>query len=176
MTSALFMLAIVAFFAVLFYWGFRKLPAEGWQIMAAVPFKRDDDGSWRGVNLTYYGLFNATACAFSCATILVLMGAINVPLIATLSVSSALLLVCVPAAKIMARVVEGKRFTFTVGGASFVGILLLPWIIQAFNSLAGPFLGVNVPVVQMLAGTAIAYAFGEAFGRLACISFGCCYG
>ena len=30
--------------------------------------------------------------------------------------------------------------------------------------------------MQMLAAVAVAYAFGEAFGRLACISFGCCYG
>jgi hypothetical protein len=34
----------------------------------------------------------------------------------------------------------------------------------------------TIPLVPILAGVMIAYAFGEALGRLACISFGCCYG
>src|SRR5205085_1755107 len=32
------------------------------------------------------------------------------------------------------------------------------------------------PVVPTFAAVAICYAFGEGIGRLACISFGCCYG
>jgi len=170
------LLVLVAFFTSLFYWAFRNLPAEHWQIIAAVPFKRRDDGTWHGVNLTYYGFFNASACVFSCATVLMLMGSVNVPLAATLSITCLLLTICFPASKIVARLVERKSSTFTIGGASFVGVLLLPWIIYAFNSFAGPRLYLTVPMTQMLAAVAIAYAFGEAFGRLACISFGCCYG
>ncbi|MFH1027282.1 MAG: prolipoprotein diacylglyceryl transferase family protein, partial [Pseudomonadota bacterium] len=34
----------------------------------------------------------------------------------------------------------------------------------------------HIPVISAYASIAIAYAFGEGLGRLACISFGCCYG
>jgi len=176
MSSILFVVALATFFAVLFSWGFRKLPRDDWQFMATVPMQRLSQGSWRGINLTYYGFFNASACVFSCAIVILLMGSIAVPLSASLGVVVALLLICIPAAKIVARVVEGKRHTFTVGGASFVGFLVLPLLVPAFNSFVGHRFGVRVPFVQMLAAIAIAYAFGEALGRLACISFGCCYG
>ena len=33
-----------------------------------------------------------------------------------------------------------------------------------------------IPALAALAALAIAYAFGEGLGRLACLSFGCCYG
>lgn len=176
MTNLIVLLALFAFFATLFYWAFRNLPAEHWQIIAAIPFKRREDGTWNGVNLTYYGFFNASACVFSCVTVFVLMGSVDVPISTTLSIVVLLLLICLPAAKIVARIVERKSSTFTVGGASFVGIVLLPWIVLAFNNFAAARFGSTVSVTQMLAAVAIAYAFGEAFGRLACISFGCCYG
>src|SRR5215471_14421960 len=105
MTSLLFLLALATFFATLFYWGFRHLPAEGWQIMAAVPSRREADGTWCSVNLTWYGFFNATSCVFSCAMVLLLMGSIKVPTIGTLAVVILLLLICVPAARVIARVV-----------------------------------------------------------------------
>lgn len=59
MTNFVFLATLIAFFSSLFYWAFRNLPAEEWQIIAAVPFKRREDGTWTGVNLTYYGFFNA---------------------------------------------------------------------------------------------------------------------
>lgn len=176
MANFVFLAALIAFFSVLFTWAFRNLPAEHWQIIAAVPFQRREDGTWNGVNLTYYGFFNASACIFSCATIIVLMGSVGVPLLTTTLITSCLLLFCFPAAKVVARIVERKSSTFTIGGASFVGVVLLPWIIQAFNTFAGERFGRTVPAAQMLAAVAIGYVFGEAFGRLACISFGCCYG
>ncbi|HSM73717.1 MAG TPA: prolipoprotein diacylglyceryl transferase family protein, partial [Desulfobacterales bacterium] len=37
-------------------------------------------------------------------------------------------------------------------------------------------MGVELPLAATLAALAIAYAVGEGVGRLACISFGCCYG
>src|SRR5215510_9953169 len=176
MANFVLLATLIAFFSVLFFWAFRNLPAEHWQIIAAVPFQRRDDGSWNGVNFTYYGFFNASACVFSCAMIITLMSAVGVPVMGILLITFLLLLICVPAAKIVARIVERKSSTFTIGGASFVGIVLLPWIIQAFNSFAAELFGFTIPATQMLAAVAIAYAFGEAFGRLACISFGCCYG
>jgi hypothetical protein len=33
-----------------------------------------------------------------------------------------------------------------------------------------------LPIIPSLAAIMVAYAFGEGLGRLACISFGCCYG
>src|SRR5262245_6810870 len=148
MANFVFLAALITFFSTLFYWAFRNLPAENWQIMAAVPFQRREDGTWAGVNLTYYGFFNASACVFSCATLITLMGSVGVPIVTTLSITSVLLLICLPAAKIVARIVERKSATFTVGGASFVGIVLLPWIIQLFNSLAGERFGLRLPAAQ----------------------------
>src|SRR5215470_7108790 len=98
------LLILVMFFSVLFYWAFRNLPAEHWQIIAAVPFKRREDGTWHGVNLTYYGFFNASACIFSCATIIVLMGSVGVSLVTTISITCLLFVICLPAAKIVARI------------------------------------------------------------------------
>ena len=33
-----------------------------------------------------------------------------------------------------------------------------------------------MPMLETMGAIFIAYAFGEGIGRLACISFGCCYG
>src|SRR5262249_4348435 len=51
-----------------------------------------------------------------------------------------------------------------------------PWIIGIFNLSARVRQDLYLPARPMLAAVAIAYTFGEALGRLACISFGCCYG
>jgi hypothetical protein len=72
--------------------------------------------------------------------------------------------------------VEKKRHTFTVGGAVFVGVILAPWIVLLANDTLGSYLGFDISLAPALAAIAIAYAFGEGLGRLACISFGCCYG
>jgi hypothetical protein len=83
---------------------------------------------------------------------------------------------CVPASRLVAQVVEKKANTFTVGGAACVGILLAPWIVELVNHIPLGDQGMRVPTLAALAATAIAYAFGEGLGRLACVSFGCCYG
>lgn len=41
---------------------------------------------------------------------------------------------------------------------------------------AGKWLMFYLPMIETMAAMMIAYAFGEGIGRLACISFGCCYG
>ncbi|MEI7673066.1 MAG: prolipoprotein diacylglyceryl transferase family protein, partial [Deltaproteobacteria bacterium] len=93
-----------------------------------------------------------------------------------LAIITAILAICMPASKLIASWVEGKANTFTVGGASFVGLIAAPWIIQFINGTMGVRMGFNAPVLSVLAAIAIAYAVGEGIGRLACISFGCCYG
>lgn len=175
MTQMVFISALGTFSALYLIWGVRTLPAERWQIAAAVPLKKSGDGSWSGVNLTWYGILTANAYLVATFLALVLMGAAGVSLQAVAAIVALLLAACVPASRLVAQVVEGKANTFTVGGAVFVGTLIAPWIVVLVNrlQLGGP---AGVPPLAPLAAIAIAYAFGEGFGRLACISFGCCYG
>ncbi|MBN2645807.1 MAG: prolipoprotein diacylglyceryl transferase [Desulfuromonadaceae bacterium] len=154
-------------------WGVRVLPRERWQILASVPLKRQDNGEWSGVNLTFYGLLTANAYAIALATLVVLLRSLHLSLAALLLLAFLLLALCVPASRAVARWVEGKAHTFTVGGAVFVGILAAPWLVGLVNLLLWQ---PALPLRPTLAALAIAYAFGEGFGRLACISFGCCYG
>ena len=176
MVNDLFLLVLAALSAWIFGWGFRALPQEQWQIAAAIPITKSDSGQWQGLNLTYYGVFHAGAYAAGVAMMLVLLGAVKVPLSGVVTMAVLLLGFCVPASKLVARLVERKRTTFTVGGAVFVGILVGPWILLAENRSLGPVLGFEVPVVAGLAAASIGYALGEGVGRLACVSFGCCYG
>jgi hypothetical protein len=103
-------------------------------------------------------------------------GSLSIPLIAGLSLLTLLLAICLPAAKILAFLIEKKSNTFTVGGASFIGIIAAPWIISFTNATAGKWLSFNIPPINALTAMSIAYTLGEGIGRLACISFGCCYG
>jgi hypothetical protein len=113
---------------------------------------------------------------FGVGLLIVLFGSLYVPTTVTLGLILGVLLLCLPAAKWVARLVEGKPCTFTVAGAFFVGIFVTPAVLYVFN-LALPGMGLrSVPPVPALAAVMIAYTFGEALGRLACISFGCCYG
>jgi hypothetical protein len=107
---------------------------------------------------------------------LILIGSLSTPLIAGLSLLTLLLAICLPAAKMIALLIEKKQNTFTVGGASFIGIIAAPWIILLTNVTAGKWLGFNITPINSLAAMSIAYTLGEGIGRLACISFGCCYG
>jgi prolipoprotein diacylglyceryltransferase len=160
----------------IFRWAFQTLPHERWQIIGCLPYRRLSDGHWQGWNLTWYGFFNAVAVVFAVCMFLILIGSLSIPLIAGLSLLTLLLVTCLPAAKMMAFLIEKKQNTFTVGGASFIGILAAPWIIVLTNVTAGEWLGFNITPINALAAMSIAYTLGEGMGRLACISFGCCYG
>lgn len=167
---------VAALMALYLWWGFRVLPAERWQIFATVPSGKSQDGGWLGINFTWYGLLTANAYLTAVAVLLILMGSIGVPPAGTVILAAALLVCCVPASRLVARIVEKKTHTFTVGGAVFVGILISPLLITLINRTAGPALSFQIPVMAAYAAISIAYAFGEGLGRLACISFGCCYG
>jgi hypothetical protein len=159
-----------------FWWGFTVLPGERWQIVASVPSTRTEQGQWKGINFTWYGLLSANAYLVAVTVLLVLMGAVGVPPLGTAVLAAAMLCCCVPASRLVARIVEKKTDTFTVGGAVFVGILITPFVISLVNRLVGERLGFHIPIMSAYAAIAIAYAFGEGLGRMACISFGCCYG
>lgn len=176
MIITMIMLCAVFLLAVYFWWGFKVLPGERWQIVASVPSSRTEQGVWKGINFTWYGLLSANAYLVAVAVLLVLMGAVGVPPLGTAILAAAMLCCCVPASRLVARIVEKKTDTFTVGGAVFVGILITPFVITLVNRIAGEALSFHIPVISAYASIAIAYAFGEGLGRLACISFGCCYG
>jgi hypothetical protein len=156
-------------------WGFKNLPGERWQMLAVVPLKKDGDDSWQGSNLTYYGFFIATSQLIALTLLLILLGAMGLSLPGTILAILLILACCVPAARLIAILVEKKHHTFTIGGASFVGILLAPWALQFSSSVLN--LGESrLPVIPVLAAMSIAYTLGEGLGRLGCISYGCCYG
>ena len=171
---------IVLFMALclmtLFIWSFRHLPREKWQILATFPTQRDEKGVWHGVNLTYYGFFNALGVAAAVAVTIFLSGAAGLPLTQLMGVIIAILAVCIPASKIINRMVEGHWHGFTIGGASFAGMVLGPWLAWGIALLEQPESGGSQTTLLVLAAIATAYALGEGIGRLACISFGCCYG
>lgn len=173
-------LVILSLFAtvitIYLWWGFRYLPNERWQIVATVPTNKTHNGSWRGINLTWYGLLTANAYLVAVVILLVLLGSLGVSLTGISLLTVAMLGCCVPASRLVARLVEKKTHTFTVGGAVFVGVLITPLVVLFLNRTAGTTFGFQLPLLATYAAIAIAYAFGEGLGRLACISFGCCYG
>jgi prolipoprotein diacylglyceryltransferase len=177
MDNLIFLAAFSVFLVLLLGWGFAHLPHERWQMLAAIPWRKREDGRWQGINLTYYGLFLAGSQTLAVSLLLILLGAAGISVGGSLLAIAALLAFCLPAARIVAIMVEGKRHTFTVGGASFVGIVLAPWIILLADRLLQRFASdQTLPVLPTMAAMAVAYALGEGLGRLGCISFGCCYG
>ena len=176
MTPELFTLCLALPIVLLLGWAFRRLPDERWQMLAAVPLRKYPDGTWSGVNLTWYGFFSATAYTAAVAVFAVLMAAGGTPAAGIAAMAAAALVICIPAASLIARLVERKRYVFTVGGAAFAGIIAIPVAVVALQELIGRGRGWNLQVLPVLAAISTAYCLGEGLGRLACISFGCCYG
>lgn len=176
MFTAAIMGSIAVALAGYLWWGFTVLPAERWQFVASMPERKNEEGGWHGINFTWYGLLTANAYLVAVAVLLVLLGSLGVSPTAIALLALTMLSCCVPASRLVARVVEKKAHTFTVGGAVFVGIIVTPFAIVALNRLVGPQIGFSIPVMAACAAMAIAYSFGEGLGRLACVSFGCCYG
>lgn len=175
MIDPLFIAALGCVLACYLGWAFKNLPGERWQMLAVVPTGKNWENGWRGTNLTYYGFFIATSQLLALILLLVLLGAMHVSIAGAMLAVLIILAACLPAARLVAMAVEGKRHTFTVGGASCIGILLAPPVVQVVQGLVvdkGSFL----PVIPVLAAMSIAYTLGEGLGRLGCISFGCCYG
>ncbi|MBO0720522.1 MAG: prolipoprotein diacylglyceryl transferase [Blastocatellia bacterium] len=176
MSNELFLILLATLFGASFTWAFKTLPQENWQIIASVPKTKDAEGRWRGLNLTYYGFFQATSSTLGVVMMLILLGAIGVPWWETFILLIAIFAICWPSSRLIARLVEKKQHTFTIGGALFAGTIVAPWIIQLINLGIADAFGKRLPVTPALAAAATAYAYGEGFGRLSCISFGCCYG
>lgn len=167
-------------FLALFVWGFRALPQERWQMLAAIPlYKQGQEWGaeqWRGLNLTIYGFLLATATAIAALFGLILLESASMYLPGVMALFLLILGVSLPASKIMARIVEKKIHTFTVGGAFFCGLLFAPWAILAVNLALSSAHAPELHLLAVIAALAISYTLGEGLGRLACISYGCCYG
>mgnify|MGYP001767263203 FL=1 len=176
MLDALFILTLLGGLAITFHWAFKTLPGEQWQIIGCFPTRKLPNGHWQGWNITWYGFFNAAAILFAVLILIILLESVSMRAAVSLPMFVLILSICLPASQMLALFIEKKRNTATVGGASFVGILIAPWIIQ-LTQLAGDMMfNVNISIMSVLSAMFIAYAFGEGVGRLACISFGCCYG
>lgn len=171
-TVAFCLLAVII---PVYVWLFRHLPGERWQFLAAIPLRKKSDGSWRSINLTFYGVFTAIAGFIAISLFLFMTGSIALAPSQALLMVVLCLMVCLPAAKLIARYVEGNPHGFTVGGASFVGIILSPPLL-ALGMHSAWFAALDNHYMAILAAMSITYVIGEGIGRLACISFGCCYG
>lgn len=158
------------------FWGSRHLPGERWQFFASVPLRKRDDDSWEAVNITWYGVLLSGAAVFAVALYLIMLCGAGVPASAGVSLMVLLLAVCVPASSAVARIVERKPATLTIGGAAFVGSLVAPFAILALNRFGEAATGMHIPMAQGLAACAVAFLFGEGMGRMSCLSYGCCYG
>lgn len=176
MQHLIFVGVLAVMLGMMVRWGFVHLPHEQWQILASVPRRKLSAATWNGVNLTFYGLISAAAYTFATAILILLLKSAHISLNAILILIAGILGICVPASRWIARWVEKKSSTFTVGGASFTGIVLTPVLVVIINSLLDGHPGFHIPVIVVMAGLATVYCFGEGLGRLACISFGCCYG
>ncbi|SLM32420.1 conserved membrane hypothetical protein [Desulfamplus magnetovallimortis] len=170
--NTMFLLFLVGLIVLFLSWGFKQLPRERWQIFAAIPLLKNDNGTWKGLNLTYYGIISANAYLFSLSIMIILLGSCHIPVSVQMKYIIPILIVAIPASRIVAWIVERKSSTFTVGGATFTAIVMLPWVVTVING----FFDFQMPFFCFFAAISIAYTFGEGLGRLACISFGCCYG
>ncbi len=172
-----FLLILACFLACLLFWSFRNLPKDGWQIVAAIPVQKLESGTWKGIVLTYYGVFISVAVAIALLLFFIMMGSIKISAFQSGLLCLIIISVFVPASRLLARIVEKKQHTLTVGGASFVAILIIPILITVFKYLDPYYpLHLDFPLMPTLAALSVSYTIGEGLGRLACISFGCCYG
>ncbi|MCK7508245.1 MAG: hypothetical protein MZV70_32130 [Desulfobacterales bacterium] len=106
MFNEIFILILSGVIALLFSWAFRTLPEESWQILACLPTRKGSDGIWNGINLTYYGFFNALAYVFAVVMFLIMIGSLSIPLWGALYVVLPVLSICMWAARFIARWVE----------------------------------------------------------------------
>jgi hypothetical protein len=168
--------AVLSGLGVAYAWAFRNLPGERWQVLAALPREKLPDGSWSGLNLTFYGVISATSCAAATAIFLLLAGMVGIPVWSAMAYAAMLVAAGLVASRAFNRLIAGNGSGFTVGGGAFAVIVMAPAVALLFSRAGTGLLPEHAGMMPLLAGLAVAYAFGEGSGRLACISFGCCYG
>lgn len=178
MSNGLFITMLALFVTPLLFLAYKILPGERWQILATIPSSKmgsDSKNSWNGSNVTFYGILLATGGLIGTVVFAFLLFSAGITLQAVTILSTAIMLIAVVSAKVIARIVEKKRNTLTVAGGATVGLYLMPFAIWLYNHI---FFIQQPPISLMpvMAALATGYIIGEGIGRLACISFGCCYG
>jgi len=176
MNASLFLSLAAVFFTLLIVLGWRLLPGERYQILASVPVAPRESNLWRGINFTAYGALTASATLIALVFVLILTTAAGAAIAPMATLMALIFTLCLPAARLVARLVEKKHHTFTIGGAFCCGLVATPLLILLVN---GGCLLLGAPQLDLqmtLAALAIGSILGEGLGRLACISFGCCYG
>ncbi len=176
MINIIFSASLCTMMLLFYAYAFKALPDEKWQVFASIPVRKTQTGRWEGVNITYYGILLSTGYVIAMTLFFILLSSAGGTWLIIGAVSAGIMILFVPAAKVMAYIVEGKRNTITVGGASFVMFIAAPWIVKFCNQIFAGTGAIPVDETVFLASLSAAYALGEGFGRLACISFGCCYG
>lgn len=178
MSNVEFILILVVFIMPGLVWASKNLLNERWQVLAAIPSQKNHEcehGSWQGRNLTFYGVLLANGCLAGAIVFILLCSSIGLSLEVILFLTGIILIVSMAAASFLARIIENKKNTLTVAGGATVGLYLLPLCIVMISNTE--FLQpINLPLIPIMAATSIGFILGEGLGRLACISFGCCYG
>lgn len=179
MSNVIFTLILGLALLPMLLWAYIVLPRERWQIIAAIPNRKTAamDGYWHGTNITYYGALLASGSLFGAMVFFLLLASLGVPMWGIIGLVLGVMGCSVAAAKLLAMAVENKRNTFTVGGAAIIGLLSMPPAVAAYNKLAAHLAAPpQASLIPVMAALAVAYLLGEGIGRLACLSFGCCYG
>jgi len=99
MTSELLVGALALAYVLLLGWSCRTLPGERWQILASLPRSKNRHGEWRGLNLTYYGLFQANAFVVGSALMLLATASMGLSVEQTLLVMLPVMGLAVPSCR-----------------------------------------------------------------------------
>ena len=178
MTNVEFSFLLLVVFIPGLVWGCKSLLHERWQILAAIPSRKNhqcEEGAWQGRNLTFYGVLLANGCLAGAAVFLLLCSSIGLDLLLILVLTGSIMSASMFAASVLARLIEKRKNTLTVAGGATVGLYLLPVCIVLINNTYSIH-GITLPLLPIMAATSIGFILGEGLGRMACISFGCCYG
>lgn len=177
MSNGLICLMLVLVVTPLLLKAYTVLPRERFQIIGAIPLgeKFKGSGVWRGANFTYYGLILASSTVVAVVVFFVLLSSLGLDMTLVLGIIGFVVVLSLIGAKLIARLVEKKENTLTVAGGATVGLYAMGGIILLNNWLYHEVVPI-IPLFPVMAALAVSYLLGEGFGRLGCISFGCCYG
>lgn len=168
---------IILSFVLIFFMQivFRKFTQEKYQFIAAVPIKKNGN-VWKGINFTFYGFITASSIVLGISIFYLLMLMQSYPGIMIILVVAPILIVGILSAKFLAILIEKKKSVFSVGAAVFVSFLISPFVVYFVNNYLGSMLGIEIDFMYFMSAVSVSFLFGEGIGRLACISYGCCYG
>jgi hypothetical protein len=165
------LIAVIILSIAAWYFSFTRFTREKYQVLFCVPTEKKNN-HWSGFNITWYGFIIAMSFTFSFIVFVFLTGSSGIDYSAVALPLLIPVIIGVMASKLLAGFIEKKKATISVAAAAFIVLVLIPpsFYIQYLVT------GNHIQVIPVLSAISIAYAFGEGYGRLACISFGCCYG